>query len=87
MEKTLITNTRLCKAKFLGTYIMRPFAKLNKVVRDFRGRLKKISGGLITMNAPVKKIIDKLREKHLLARYRFEGIIPKYRYKPSYNLS
>ena len=84
MEKTLITNTRLCKAKFLGTYIMRPFAKLNKVVRDLRGNLKKISGGALIMNAPIKKIVDKLREKHLLARYHPEGFTTIYHHKPAY---
>ena len=84
MEKTLITNTRIRKAKFLGTYIMRSFVKLDKVVRDRRGNLKKLPGGVLTMNAPITKIVERLREKHFLARYRLERLIPKYRYKPSY---
>ena len=84
LEKTLITNTRLRKAKFLGTYIMRPFARLNKVLRSPEGNLKRLPGGLISMTAPITKIVEKLREKHLLARYRMDLSIPKYSYKPSY---
>lgn len=84
MEKTLITNTRLRRAKFLATYIMRSLSKLNKNVRDFKGHLKRISGGVVTMNAPIAKIIEKLREKKFLASYKVEGNIKKHHFKPSY---
>ncbi|KAI1818943.1 type II intron maturase-domain-containing protein [Xylaria intraflava] len=63
-EKTLITNTRTDRAKFLGTYIKRSATSLGPSERVFKsnGSRTRIPSGNIIMTAPVSGLISKLEE-------------------------
>lgn len=58
MEKTLITNTRKDKAKFLGVMIHR--RKSHHITKINTGRKSRIAASSIIMNAPLQTLMDKL---------------------------
>jgi len=83
MEKTLITNTRLERARFLGTDIKRQASRnLDKIITRSNGlKSKSPPSGNIIMTAPIDKITKKLLERKFLVRRKGELIpqsIPKF---------
>jgi group II intron reverse transcriptase/maturase len=66
-EKTLITNTRTGRAKFLGTIIERNAPNRGTIfTKDKQNKLIRIPGGNIRMSAPIAKIIERLEQKGFL---------------------
>lgn len=68
MEKTLITNAGSEKAQFLGTELQR-VSSVNGEIKRFRnmkGHLQRISTAAMIMNAPIKKIIERLKDKGII---------------------
>nr|ADZ23991.1 reverse transcriptase [Ophiostoma torulosum] len=63
-EKTLITNARKERAKFLGTYIKKLWVKGNLFTKNTKARLRKRSpGGNLWMTAPILDIKKKLEKE------------------------
>lgn len=76
-EKTLITNTRTGRAKFLGTIIERNVSTSGTILtKDKQNRMRRIPGGNIRMSAPIASIIGKLEGKGFL-----EGATSKWKIK------
>lgn len=69
-EKTLITNARRQRAKFLGTYIKRIASSTgqNKVIKTKLGDRRRTPTGGLWMTAPIPEIVEKLRGKGFLTR-------------------
>jgi len=76
-EKTLITNTRTGRAKFLGTIIERNVSRFGTIfTKDKLDNPRRIPGGNIRMSAPIASLIDKLEKKGFL-----EGATSKWKIK------
>lgn len=67
MEKTLITNTRKSKAKFLGAHIKQHAYNGLLRYRTIGNRALKISGGNLSMTMPTEEIINRLKTKGFLS--------------------
>lgn len=71
-EKTLITNAREDRAKFLGTYIKRSASnRSTQYMKNTKGLNKRAPSGNIWMSAPIQGIVKKLEEKGFLIRKGF----------------
>lgn len=69
MEKTLITNARSERAKFLGTHIKRLTSVASiKHYRDRYGHIKRPSTGNTWLTAPMTALIDRLEKKKFVIR-------------------
>jgi hypothetical protein len=67
IEKTLITNARAERAKFLGVYIERMAPSIGgPLVKEVRGKSKRIPTGNTWMTAPLASITKRLVEKKFL---------------------
>ena len=67
MEKTLITNARTERAKFLGTYITKNASNRGNIfTRDKWNKVRRIPSGNIRMSAPIAQIVKRLGEKGFL---------------------
>lgn len=63
-EKTLITNARTERAKFLGTYIKKLWIKGTLLTKNSKARLRKrVPGGNLWMTAPILEICKKLEKE------------------------
>lgn len=63
-EKTLITNARTERAKFLGTYIKKVWVKGTLLTKNPKARLRKRApGGNLWMTAPILDISKKLEKE------------------------
>lgn len=66
VEKTLITNARENRAKFLGTYIKR-MASGTSTFFDKKGKTtKRIAAGNLWMSAPILELVKNLEDKKFL---------------------
>lgn len=74
MEKTLITNTRKEKARFLGVLISRNTGFHTTNIKT--GRKNRIAASSVVMNAPLPSLIDKL-EKNKFIKTRVYKLIPQ----------
>lgn len=69
MEKTLITNARENRARFLGTYIKRLASNKSTQYRiGTKGFLKRVPTGNLWMSAPILEIVKKLEDKEFMIR-------------------
>lgn len=68
LEKTLITNASKGKAHFLGTEIQRISSVKGEIKRykNTKGHSQRISTAATIMNAPISKIVEKLRDKGIV---------------------
>lgn len=73
LEKTLITNARSDRAKFLGTFIKKMASNKSSVmVRTYDNKAKRrLPTGNIWMTAPILELVKKLEEKGFLKRKGF----------------
>lgn len=63
-EKTLITNARTERAKFLGTYIKKLWVKGTLLTKNSKARLRRrVPGGNLWMTAPILDICKKLEKE------------------------
>lgn len=68
-EKTLITNARTSRAKFLGTFIKKMASNTGtQYIKDKNGESRKIASGNLWMTAPVLELVKKLEDKGFLKR-------------------
>lgn len=68
MEKTLITNAREERAKFLGTFIKRLASNKSTHYRIDKGRSRRVPTGNLWMTAPILELANKLEDKEFLVR-------------------
>jgi group II intron reverse transcriptase/maturase len=67
IEKTLITNARSDRAKFLGTYIKKMVSnKGGTPVTRSGSKISKLPGGNLWMTAPTHELIERLKAKKFL---------------------
>lgn len=74
IEKTLITNTRKEKAKFLGVMINRRAG--NHTSQNELGRKSRVAASTVVMTAPIPNLIDKL-EKNRFIKLKNDKLIPQ----------
>lgn len=68
VEKTLVTNARTKRAKFLGTFIKKmASSKSSAEYRKYRGVKRRIPTGNLWMTAPILDLVKKLAAKEFLA--------------------
>lgn len=68
VEKTLITNAREKRAKFLGTFIKRIASNNNTQYKVDKGRSRRVPTGNLWMSAPILEIVQKLEDKGFIVR-------------------
>lgn len=67
LEKTLITNARSDRAKFLGVYIKRLASDAGStLVKQIGAAKRRIPTGNLLMTAPIPEIVERLRSKEFL---------------------
>jgi hypothetical protein len=77
-EKTLITNAREKKAKFLGTYIKRLSQNSGaaRLTRNEKGAIRRAPTGGLWMTMPTEDIVERLKNKGFL-KWRHRNLIPQ----------
>lgn len=68
VEKTLITNAREERAKFLGTFIKRLASNKSTHFSRDKGRSRRVPTGNLWMTAPILELVKKLEDKEFLIR-------------------
>lgn len=69
MEKTLITNVRTGRAKFLGTIIEKNASNRGNIfTKDKWNKVRRIPAGNIRLSAPIALIVKRLEDKGFLER-------------------
>lgn len=68
LEKTLITNASKEKAYFLGVEIQRTSSVKGEIKRykNSKGHSQRVPTTSTVMNAPIRKLVDKIRDKGIV---------------------